>query len=46
MYVLIPASRKQGFSDVTSVPFAMRDFGEQGECQAERKFLLMHLVPK
>lgn len=42
----MPAPRKQGFSEVIRVPFAMRDFGEQGEGRAEREFLLMHLVPK
>lgn len=37
---------EQGFSEVISVPFAMREFGEEGKGQAERDFLLMHLVPK
>ncbi|CAN0423965.1 unnamed protein product, partial [Pylaiella littoralis] len=37
---------KQGFSEVISLPFAMRDFGEQRDGQAEREFLLMHIIPK
>lgn len=42
----MPAPRKQGFSEVVTVPFAMRDCGEQGEDRAEREFLLMYLLPK